>query len=102
MVETFYVHLKFQDRSGDWSINLPFLCNKCGICCTLEDFLNAGEIQGSPESDSGVYAKFKALTVELGRLFERDEKLYEQHIAGARCPFQKGSICSIYAIRPKG
>jgi Fe-S-cluster containining protein len=81
---------------------LPFLCNKCGICCTLEDFLNAGEIQGSPESDSGVYAKFKALTVELGRLFERDEKLYEQHIAGARCPFQKGSICSIYAIRPKG
>jgi Fe-S-cluster containining protein len=102
LVETYYIHLKFQTKTGSWSVNLPFLCNKCGVCCTLEDFLTAGEIQGSPEADNKVYTKFKALTVELGKLFEQDEKLYEQHIAYTRCPFQKDNICSIYAIRPNG
>jgi Fe-S-cluster containining protein len=101
-VETYYVHLKFQAKTGSWSVNLPFVCDKCGVCCTLEDFLVAGEIQGSPEVNSKVYAEFKNLTVELGKLFEQDEKLYEQHIANSMCPFQIGSVCSIYAIRPKG
>jgi len=102
LVETYYIHLEFQTSVGSWSVNLPFLCDKCGVCCTLEDFLTAGEIQGSLEVDSEVFAKFRALTVELGELFERGEEVYEQHIAYARCPFQVGNICSIYAIRPKG
>ena len=102
MIETYYVHLEFQVKTGNWSVNLPFLCDKCGVCCTLEDFLTAGEIQGSPETNREVYAKFKALTVELGKLFEQDENRYDQYITNVRCPFQADNICSIYAIRPNG
>jgi len=102
LVETYYVHLEFQTKGGNWSVNLPFLCDKCGVCCTLEDFLTAGEIQEDPKINSDVYAKFKTLTAELGKLFEQDERLYEQHIANTRCPFQSGNICSIYVIRPNG
>jgi Fe-S-cluster containining protein len=102
MVETCYIHLEFQAESGDWSVNLPFLCDKCGVCCTLEDFLTAGEIHGSPETHQRVYARFKALTKELGELFEQDEKKYDQYITHTRCPFQTGSVCSIYEVRPDG
>jgi Fe-S-cluster containining protein len=38
----------------------------------------------------------------LGKLFEQDEKKYDQYVARDRCVFQIGNICSIYAIRPKG
>jgi len=102
MIETFYVHLEAKTKTGNWSVNLPFLCSKCGVCCTLEDFLTAGEIQSSPETNQEVYAKFKALTIELGKLFEQDENRYNQYIAHTVCPFQTGNICSIYTIRPKG
>ena len=102
MLETYYVHLEFQAKTGSWSINLPFLCDMCGVCCTLEDFLTAGEICGSPEVDREVYAKFKVLTEELGELFERDESEYDKYIVRTKCLFQKGNLCSIYAIRPKG
>ena len=43
MVETFYLHLEFIGKNGRWSIDLPFVCNKCGVCCTLDDFLTAGK-----------------------------------------------------------
>ncbi|MDR2720132.1 MAG: YkgJ family cysteine cluster protein [Nitrososphaerota archaeon] len=102
MLETYYVHIEFQSKTGSWSINLPFLCDMCGVCCTLEDFLTAGEICGSPEVDQEVYAKFRVLTEELGELFERDENEYDKYIVRTKCPFQNGNICSIYAIRPKG
>ncbi|MCL1976690.1 MAG: YkgJ family cysteine cluster protein [Candidatus Bathyarchaeota archaeon] len=102
MVETYYIHLEVQTKAGDWSINLPFLCDKCGVCCTLDDFLTAGEIRGSPEANSEVYAKFNTLTEELGKLFEEDEDKYDQHVTQAKCPFQTDNICSIYAIRPEG
>jgi Fe-S-cluster containining protein len=102
VIETYYVHLEFQAKSGDWSINLPFLCDKCGVCCTLEDFLTAGEIHGSPETHQKVYAMFKSLTEELGELFDQDEKKYDQYVTRTRCPFQTGNVCSIYEIRPDG
>ncbi|WP_343378011.1 YkgJ family cysteine cluster protein [Candidatus Bathycorpusculum sp.] len=102
MLETFYVHLVFQNRVGSWSVNLPFLCDMCGVCCSLEDFLTAGKIHGSSDVDCDVYAKFDALKEELGVLFERGEEEYERYVAGVKCPFQRGNVCSIYSIRPDG
>jgi Fe-S-cluster containining protein len=102
MIETYYIHLEFQTKVGGWSVNLPFLCDMCGVCCTLDDFLTAGELCGSPGVNGDVYVRFAALTEELGVLFEEDEDKYEQHVMHARCPFQRGNICSIYDIRPMG
>ncbi|MCL2642976.1 MAG: YkgJ family cysteine cluster protein [Candidatus Bathyarchaeota archaeon] len=102
MLETFYVHLEFQVKAGVWSVNLPFLCDRCGVCCTLEDFLMAGELLGSSVVDCEVYAKFDVLKEQLGVMFERDEAEYERYVAHNRCLFQRGSLCSIYAVRPMG
>jgi Fe-S-cluster containining protein len=102
MLETFYIHLEFQTRASVWSVNLPFLCDMCGVCCTLEDFLTAGEIRGSSDEACEVYAKFDALKEMLGILFERDEAEYDHYVTHTRCLFQKDNLCSIYAIRPKG
>ena len=102
MVDTFYLHLEFTGKNGDWSINLPFLCNKCGVCCTLDDFLTAGEISGKHEEHPEVHAKMKALSEELGRMFEEDEEKYDDYIMHTPCPFLVDNACSIYEIRPDG
>ncbi len=102
MVETCYIHLEFKNKDGDWSINLPFLCDKCGVCCTLDDFLNAGEIHGNPKENPEAYAKFEALKEELGKIFEAGEDEYDWHVTHNKCPFQVGNVCSIYEIRPSG
>ncbi len=101
MVETVYLHLEFKTKKGNWSINLPFLCDKCGVCCTLDDFLTAGEIHNEPEHPE-VNAKMESLKEELGRLFEEDEEKYDQYITSTPCPFKVGSVCSIYELRPNG
>lgn len=102
MVETCYIHFEFQDKNGGWSINLPFLCDKCGVCCTLEEFLNAGELQGNPIENRDAYVKFNALKEELGKIFAAGEDAYDWHITHNMCPFKTGNECSIYTIRPKG
>jgi Fe-S-cluster containining protein len=102
MVDTFYLHLEFKNKKGDWSINLPFLCTKCGICCTLEDFLTAGEINTKPEENPQVLAKVRVLFEELGRIFDAGESNYDKHIMQNPCPFLVDKSCSIYEIRPDG
>lgn len=102
MTDTFYVHLEFSGKSGGWSINLPFLCTKCGICCMLEDFLTAGEINAKPEGHPEVRAKMKALSEALGEMWLADEAKYDNHIAHTPCPFLINNACSIYEIRPDG
>lgn len=102
MVDTFYLHLEFSCKSGGWSINLPFLCTKCGTCCTLEDFLTAGEINAKPEERPEVHAKMKALSEELGRMWEANEAKYNDYIMHNLCPFLVNQVCSIYEIRPNG
>ncbi|MBE3115698.1 YkgJ family cysteine cluster protein [Candidatus Bathyarchaeota archaeon] len=102
MVDTFYLHLKFTGKNGGWSINLPFLCNKCGVCCTLDDFLTAGEINAKPEEHFEVHAKMKALSEELGKMWEADEAKYDNYIMHTPCPFLVNNACSIYEIRPDG
>jgi Fe-S-cluster containining protein len=101
MVDTFYLHLEFKAKS-DWSINLPFLCNKCGVCCTLDDFLTAGEISGKHEEHPEVHAKMKALSEELGKMWEADEAKYDGYIMHTPCPFLVNNSCSIYEVRPEG
>jgi Fe-S-cluster containining protein len=101
MVDTFYLHLEFTGKNG-WSINLPFLCTKCGNCCKLEDFLSAGKINAKKEEYPEIHAKVKELCEELGRIWEADEAKYDQHIMCNDCPFLKNKSCSIYEIRPDG
>jgi Fe-S-cluster containining protein len=98
MIETFYVHLEFKNKNGQWSINLPFLCTKCGVCCTLEDFLTAGQTK----PDAGLDAKTKVLFDELGKRWETNEAIYDDYIARTPCPFLTNNVCSIYELRPEG
>jgi Fe-S-cluster containining protein len=102
MVDTFYLHLEFTNKKGEWSINLPFLCIKCGNCCRLEDFLSAGEINAKPKKHSEVHAKVKALFEALGAIFEADEAKYDEYVMQKLCPFLIDKSCSIYEIRPDG
>ena len=104
MVETFYAHIEFTDKNGKslWSINLPFLCSHCGVCCTLENFLTAGKINDPEITRPEVYSKFKNITEDLGKIWEKDESKYERHIESAPCPFIKNNCCTIYEIRPTG
>jgi Fe-S-cluster containining protein len=102
MVDTFYLHLEFADKYGGWSLDLPFLCSKCGVCCTLDDFLTAGEITSKLQDHPEVQAKLKGLFDFLGVIFEEDEAKYDQYITHNSCPFKVEKTCSIYEIRPEG
>ncbi len=102
MVDTFYLHLAFTDENGGWSINLPFLCTRCGICCTLDDFLTAGPINAKPDEHPEVHAKMKALCEELGKMWAADEAKYDDYTLHTPCPFLVDNVCSIYEIRPEG
>ena len=101
MIDTFYLHLEFKDKKCGWSINLPFLCAKCGVCCTLEDFLTAGEVDAEPEEYPEVHAKIKILFDTLGKMWEADEAKYDEYTQRTPCPFLVNSACSIYEIRPR-
>ena len=102
IIDTFYLHLEFKNKSGEWSINLPFLCIKCGVCCKLEDFLSAGEINAKSEEHPKVHTMVKALFEEIGKMWERDEAKYDKYIAHNPCPFLVNNACSIYELRPVG
>ena len=102
MVDTFYVNLEFTCKTGNWSINLPFLCNQCGICCTLDDFLTAGEVTATPIEKPEIHVKLKALYDELGKMWETNQVQYDEYIMRTPCPFLTKKSCSIYPIRPEG
>lgn len=102
LVETIYLHLEYLGKNGDWSINLPFVCSKCGVCCTLDDFLTAGEIKAKPQEQPEVHSKLKALYEELAELLQEDEEKYDNYTMKTPCPFLREKTCSIYAIRPDG
>ena len=102
MIDTFYLHLEFSGKNGVWSINLPFLCSRCGVCCTLEDFLTAGEITAEPGGHTEVRTKMKALFDELGKMWEADEAKYDKYTRLTPCPFLIDKSSSIYQIRPGG
>ncbi|MGD6805627.1 MAG: YkgJ family cysteine cluster protein [Candidatus Bathyarchaeia archaeon] len=101
MIDTCYLHLEFKAKSGDWSINLPFLCTKCGVCCKLDDFLAAGEVKALAQHPK-IQAELKKLYDELAVLFEQGEDKYDDYVMHTACPFLKNKLCTIYEIRPEG
>lgn len=101
MVDTFYLHVESKGKNG-WSINLPFLCAKCGNCCRLEDFLSAGKINAAPQEHPEVHARVKALCEDLGAIWKAEETKYDAYIMNNPCPFLVDKSCSIYEIRPDG
>ena len=101
MVETFYLHLEFKAKTA-WSINLPFLCTKCGKCCTLDDFLTAGKVGGTPQEHPETHVKAKAVYEELGAMWAANETNYDQYITHTQCLFLQNNSCSIYEVRPEG
>jgi Fe-S-cluster containining protein len=98
MIDTFYMHLDFTNKSGRWSINLPFLCAKCGVCCKLEDFLTAGPTKANLKVDAKVNALFKA----LGERWKANEAEYDQYVTQTPCIFLVDNECSIYEVRSEG
>jgi Fe-S-cluster containining protein len=102
MIDTVYLHLEFQTKSDTWSINLPFVCDQCGVCCKLEDFLNAGPVKLNPAENPQLAAKLKEIYEDTGKRWEADEDEYDHYIASTPCPFVKDKKCTIYPCRPDG
>ena len=102
MIDTVYLHLEFQSKNCKWSLNLPFLCNQCGICCKIDDFLTAGPAKFNPLENPSLHNRLKEIYNEMGRKWEVDEIKYDQYITSAPCPFLKNKKCSIYEYRPDG
>jgi Fe-S-cluster containining protein len=101
MIDTFYAHIEFKTKTGDWSVNLPFLCNKCGVCCTLDDFLTAGKLKLNPQN-SQAHLKAQTLYETLGNRWKTNPIEYDHYITSTPCPFLIDKTCSIYQIRPEG
>ncbi|MCL2477138.1 YkgJ family cysteine cluster protein [Candidatus Bathycorpusculum sp.] len=101
MVATFYAHIKFKTQPSEWSVNLPFLCSKCGTCCTLDDFLVAGKLKPDPQNPQA-HLKTQTLYEELGKRWETNPTQYDHYITHTPCPFLVNQTCSIYEIRPEG
>jgi Fe-S-cluster containining protein len=102
MPETVYLHLAFKTKSGESSINLPFVCDKCGICCKIDDFLTAGPAKVNATENLQLYRQLQDIYEEMGRHWETDPEEYDQYITHTPCPFLKDKMCSIYPYRPDG
>ena len=103
MIDTCYLHLEFKSKSGEWIVNLPFLCTRCGVCCKLDDFLTAGPIKATLEQQPQLHLQLKAIYDEIGDLLEKKgQKEYDQYITQTPCPFLKDNLCDVYEFRPDG
>jgi len=102
MIDTVYAHVRFIGRNGFWSINLPFVCTKCGVCCILDDFLTAGPVKTKLGENPEVENKLQAIYDYLEKLIEEGEDKYDGYVMHTPCPFVKDKKCTIYSIRPDG
>jgi Fe-S-cluster containining protein len=102
MIDTVYAHIQFIGRNGFWSINLPFVCTKCGVCCILDDFLTAGPVKAKLGEYPEVENKLQAIYDYLEKLLEGGEEKYDEYVLHTSCPFVKDKECTIYSIRPDG
>lgn len=102
MVETVYLHLEFKTKKGGWSINLPFVCDKCGVCCKIDDFLTAGPAKVSAPENPQLHRQLQAIYEEMGKRWENNPAEYDQYISHTPCRFLKDKMCTIYLYRPDG
>ncbi len=102
MIDTVYAHIHFIGGKGFWSINLPFVCTKCGVCCILDDFLTAGPVKARPGENPEIENELLAIYDYLEKLLEGGEDKYDNYVLHTPCPFVKNKICTIYSIRPDG
>jgi Fe-S-cluster containining protein len=102
MIDTTYLHIEFHHKDGDWSVNLPFVCDLCGVCCKLEDFLTAGPAKANATDNPQLTAKLKEIYDDTGKKWEKDQDEYEYYISHTPCPFVKDKKCAIYPYRPDG
>jgi len=102
MIDTVYAHIQLIGRGGLWSINLPFVCTKCGVCCILDDFLTAGPVKVKPGECPEVENKLQKIYDYLEKLIEEGEDKYDGYVMHTPCPFVREKMCTIYSIRPDG
>jgi Fe-S-cluster containining protein len=102
MIDTVYAHLHFLGKNSVWSVNLPFVCTKCGVCCILDDFLTAGPVKTKPGEKPEIDSKLQAIYDYLEKLLKEGEDKYDNYVLHTACPFVKDKICTIYPIRPDG
>lgn len=102
MVETTYLHIQFKNKNGGWSVNLPFVCDKCGVCCKIDDFLTAGPAKVSATENPQLYHQLQSIYEEMGKRWETNPEEYDQYITHTPCRFLKDKKCSIYPYRPDG
>jgi Fe-S-cluster containining protein len=102
MIDTVYLHIEYQTKKCQWSLNLPFVCDQCGLCCKLEDFLTAGPTKVNPAENPQLSDRLTEIYEDTGRRWEADPEKYERYIATTPCPFVKDKKCTIYPYRPDG
>jgi Fe-S-cluster containining protein len=83
-----YERLKIHTKQGSVTINIPFVCQKCGKCCReigfpigWQSFREIARFLKIPMEELLVYIKLNELKP---------------------CPFLKNDLCSIYPVRPGG
>ncbi len=69
-----------------------FYVKKCGVCCTLDDFLMAGEIKAPPEKFPSVHKKISILYDELSELLQKGEDIYDNYVTNTACLFLKNKL----------
>lgn len=104
-IDTFYYHFKI-GFPKPWSVNLPFLCVKCGKCCTLGNVLSArGALIGNPSEEQyrEVNKKLKPYIEEYSRIISQERDKLDAYINETKCPFiLPDNSCEIYLHRPEG
>lgn len=104
-IDTFYYHYKIGFPKA-WSVNLPFLCVRCGNCCTLDCVLGAGPfLVGNPSKEQikELDKKLNQYIEEYDRIVREDKGKLNAYLINTKCPFfRPDNSCEIYAYRPLG
>lgn len=111
IIETFYYHYEI-GHSRKWSVNIPFLCTRCGNCCALSDVLSASrELTGEPTEQQVnelneklqpyIDEYYKIPNEKKGHFWDKTER--DRYLETTKCPFLlEDNLCSIYEYRPIG
>ncbi len=98
--DTFYYHYRIGFPES-WSVNLPFLCVRCGNCCTLAAFNSAGfDLIGNPTEQ-----QVQDVNQQIKTYIEANRQKIDcsKDLTDIKCPFLlQDNSCEIYPYRPVG